>query len=397
MKYFTFIGTGNPNLANCYDEVSYSFNDDGTLVKSRFVQKAIVEKHKDKIDEVFVFVTKESFKLNGDALKECLKDVKLTFIEIDKDISFEEFSSKLLTKIYANDKIIIDVTHSFRHIPMKLLFALDYIEKAKNVKIIHLYYGRLNGKQAFIEDIAKDYRMRKMSDLLSQFDRTLIINAEDIKDYVSGDDEKISNFLTALAHLNEVIELCRFDECFLAIKEVLNLCKYINENEEEYQLILPFVKRIRTIFQMSNDNKVYNEIAFIKVLLDHNRFQVAITFIDQLLREELIRFTFYPKKVDCDTYLVSQTIMARSRLKNSKINENSKIFDNNKNNLGDLTVLVNGNKYDKKRVMNFYDKVRNHINHGEKINMSEDELRSICLDVLGFIKKLERKLNALEK
>lgn len=399
MKYFTFIGTGTINLSlnsimkkGGYESVSYRFADNGMVVKSKFIQEAIVERFKGELDKVYVFATSEAYSKHGEELKKHLNGVELTFIDIDKNIGFEEFSSLLLSKININDDIIIDITHSFRHIPMKLLFALDYIETAKDTNILHLYYGRLDGKCGLIEDIVKDYHMRKISDLLSQFDRTLIINTEDIKKYVNDDDKTISDLMLALADFNKVTELCRFDDCFTTIDRILKTCKLINSNPENYQMIVPFVKKIRVIFQsISNNNEVYNKIAFIKILLEHSRYQVAITFTDQLLREELIRYTFYPAKFDCDVYILSQTILAKSGLKYGKNNDCAKTFEKYPNRLESLTNI---SKSRGKTTNHFYNDLRNRINHGDKINKSEKEIKDICNDVLKLIQSLERELNS---
>ncbi len=394
MKYFTFIGTGNPNTTNNnggYDETSYCFVDGDTVVKTSFVQKAIVEKFKDEISEIYIFATEQAKEKNGDAIVNCLQGNNIKFIDIDKNISFEEFSAQLLSRINTNDEIIIDITHSFRHIPMKLLFALDYIEKAKDVNILHLYYGRLDGTNGLIEDIAKDYRMRKIADLLSQFDRTLIIKAEDVKRYINDDDEIISDLMMALADFNKVTELCRFDDCFTTIDRILKTCRYINSNPTNYQMIVPFVKKIRVIFQsISANNEIYNKIAFIKILLEHSRYQVAITFTDQLLREELIRYTFYPAKFDCDVYVLSQTILAKSGLKYGNNNNCAKTFEKYPNKLDSLTQI---SKNYRKMTNHFYNDLRNRINHGDKINKTEEDIKAICGGVLTFVQSLERKLN----
>lgn len=396
MKYFTFIGTGSFNQTSNqegYEVISYHFNDDEMLVKSKFIQEAIVERFKKQLEAVYVFATDDAYAKHGEELKNHLKGVKVSFINIDKNINFEEFSTALLSNIYANDQIIIDVTHSFRYLPMKLLFALDYIENAKDVKIKHLYYGRMEGDNGYIEDIAKDYQMRKISDLLSQFNRTLIINAEDIKPYLSDDDETISDLMSALADFNEVTELCRFDDCFNTIDRILKACKIINSNPGNYQMIIPFVKKIRVIFKtISGDNEVYNKINFIKILFEHKRYQVAITFTDQLLREELIRYVFYPTSVNCDTYKLSQAIMSRTKLKygSSKNNDYASLLNNREKELKKLKS--NAEVYSVK-INRFYSDLRNHINHGEKINKSGPDIRAICYGVLNIVRLLEGELN----
>lgn len=205
------------------------------------------------------------------------------------------------------EKIIIDITHSFRSIPMKLLFALRYIELTKNVQIKHLYYGRKVGDTGEIVDLIQDYALQKISELLSQFDRTLMINSTDVDKLFTQKDEIIEGFISSLANFNKMIEQCEFDRTTTVIREIIKSCKKIIERPESYSLIRPIVRSIKNKFAIYNNcnNNVSRKIELVKVIMAHNRKQVAITFIDQLFREELIRNTLIPndKNFSLEAYL----------------------------------------------------------------------------------------------
>ncbi len=398
MKYFTFIGTGSFNQTSNkegYEVISYHFNDDEMLVKSKFIQEAIVERFKKQLEAVYVFATDDAYAKHGEELKNHLRGVKVSFINIDKNINFEEFSTALLSNIYANDQIIIDVTHSFRYLPMKLLFALDYIENAKDVEIKHLYYGRMEGDNGYIEDIAKDYQMRKISDLLSQFNRTLIINAEDIKPYLL-DDGLISKFLTSLAQLNNVTELSQFKGCFNIIDSVLRLCDEILEQPKRYQLLIPFVEKIKQKLEIvNNKNNTYGRIAFIKLLLSHRRYQVAVTFTDQLFRLEVNRFNYKNKVSEADTYNYSQYVLALAGIR-GKVNEkDKKLIKQTPVNIKEFKSLLS--EKDVKGIKHFFGDLRNSINHGGKSSLTTKQMEEACLKVIAVIEKLEDNLNMVGK
>lgn len=50
---------------------------------------------------------------------------------------------KLSEVINENEKVVIDVTHSFRHLPMLALVAAQYLKHISKVKIEEIYYGAL--------------------------------------------------------------------------------------------------------------------------------------------------------------------------------------------------------------------------------------------------------------
>ena len=297
MQYFSFIGIGPKNG---YKDVIYSFEDNsGEEVISHFVQEAIYTKHSKDIEGLYVFATKESRDKYGDSLIEQIgEDKHIEFIEINYEDSFDIYVSKLLEYMKENEEVILDVTHCFRHIPMKLLFALKYIELNKHVNILHLYYGMLqeNKDKAIILDFIDDYQQQKLSDLLSQFDRTLVIKSSDVEALVDSTDGRITRFLEALTTFNKMVEYSEFDASIKAISKINNACNGIAKYKESYTLILPIVNSIKSKFKDCEDgnNEVQMKLALIRVLLNHERYQVAITFIDQFLREEIIRITLNP-------------------------------------------------------------------------------------------------------
>lgn len=50
---------------------------------------------------------------------------------------------QLATAIQSNERVILDVTHGFRHLPMLSLVAAYYLEKVKGNRIDDIYYGAL--------------------------------------------------------------------------------------------------------------------------------------------------------------------------------------------------------------------------------------------------------------
>jgi crispr-associated protein, family len=410
MQYFSFIGTGGPNG---YDEINYFFdNDPSSQIKSQFIQEAIIKKHAD-IEHIFIFATEIAREKYGNFLLERLNPYNkpLDFIAISENDTFEVYVSKLLKTMKESEKVIIDITHSFRSIPMKLLFALRYIELTKNVQIKHLYYGRKVGDTGEIVDLIQDYALQKISELLSQFDRTLMINSTDVDNLFAQKDERIERFISSLANFNKMIEQCEFDRTLTVIRRIIESCNGIINRPESYSLIQPVVASIKNKFAIYNNcnNNVSRKIELVKVIMAHNRKQVAITFIDQLFREELIRNTLMPddknfsleayisknsfgrhEQLDVynlSQYLILNTYRIRTVFGSSDNDKYSEVLYEKEKNIQAVKAIIKRHKMCDS-IKRFYGDIRNHINHGQSITGDVD---TIMHDMVGYIELLGKR------
>lgn len=387
MQYFSFVGMGPKNG---YEKLIYLFEKNEELIyESCFVQEPIYQKHADQIDEILLFFTPQSKERYYQDLKLVFKKVKLTPIDISEDISFENFVRILADYVRSNESIIVDVTHSFRQIPMRMLFALKYIEFLKNAKVEHLYYGKVvrdqnnNFCNGIICDSVQDYAYQSITECLSQFNNTLIIRSKDW-DRLLEQDEKISRFLKAMTDFNEMVELCEFDSSITAIRNIVESSRSIEKESEKYVLILPLTSSIRRKF-----DPVYNAVQtkekrkqMILILLEHQRYQNAVTFTDQFLREECVSAVLssskaFQKKDYCRkkhikentfTYGLSQCILDRSA------NEKFEDIIRSSENYPKVQSVIMRNKIS---LDEFFNEIRNHMNHGTRIQTDKKEHEKI--------------------
>ncbi|WP_323091016.1 CRISPR-associated DxTHG motif protein [Allobaculum sp. JKK-2023] len=304
MKYITFLGLGPKDG---YKELITFFENDAENIScTKLVQHHIYENYKDQIDQVYVFTTKESHERYFDEFCQIIPESIINEIQIDQNITSELFVDHLINILDDSDDVILDVTHSFRKIPIRLLFALRYVEAMKNVRIRSVFYGEVekqNTEQSFsiVHDLAKDYQMQKVTEYLSQFDRTLIIRREDWKELSLG-DQTIENLMDALAQFNEMTEFCNLDAAASTVLQISEKAKAIvnkrdkASGENPYILLTPLAKQIQEKFAKvsRNNSETQNLVEIICVLLQHERFQLAITFTDELFGRELIRNTVDP-------------------------------------------------------------------------------------------------------
>ena len=107
-------------------------------------------------------------------------------------------------------------------------------------------------------------------------------------------DNKINNLMKGIYQFNHMLDYCEFDSCVHSISQIYNFCQSILKEKDKYILLTPYLKSIQK--KLSNiyieKNDAIKKIKFIKLLLAHNSLQIAITFTDQLIREELVHYYY---------------------------------------------------------------------------------------------------------
>jgi len=124
----------------------------------RFVQEALLQLLEDdwtNTDKVYLFLTPAAEQSNwegafyeGAGLKKVFANYPNFSVEAITDIpaGFSEAEIwDLFERIYncleAADEIYLDITHSFRSLPMLLMVLVDYAKALKNIKVAKIYYG----------------------------------------------------------------------------------------------------------------------------------------------------------------------------------------------------------------------------------------------------------------
>lgn len=161
-KLITFLGT------NKYKEITYF----GQVIEKTtvFVTSILVELYNPK--EVIIVMTEEAKKANWMALQEELHqypELQLTPLNIPIGKNDDEFWSifELITRCVNDNEIIgIDITYSFRSIPVIVLLSITYLKYVKNVKIQSLVYGAFEQKD-YHEDKVPIIDLSSLLDILN--------------------------------------------------------------------------------------------------------------------------------------------------------------------------------------------------------------------------------------
>lgn len=140
-KLITFMGTVR------YESVTYRFEDED--YKTKFFVEAAANKYRP--DEIIVMLTEKA--RNSENWKELQpilsSEYKVRDVDIREGKSEEELweiFERITDCLDVNDRVIFDVTHSFRTLPILTLIAATYLRVAKSVQIEAIVYGAYQAK-----------------------------------------------------------------------------------------------------------------------------------------------------------------------------------------------------------------------------------------------------------
>lgn len=244
MQYFTFLGVGT--LPEGYEEALYSFEDNKEEIHaSKYVQSAIIEKFQSDISEVFVFCTEKSYSLGARNIKNEIKtkfNIDIKFITINEFVKIEEILQKM-DEVLKED-FIIDVTHSFRNIPISVTMISNYLEVSTKKQLKHLFYGNYNREtnEGLIIDLINQYENSKIASSLMAFDQFLKISDTYLYNL---NDNKINNLMKGIYQFNHMLDYCEFDSCVHSISQIYNFCQSILKEKDKYILLTPYLKSIQ--------------------------------------------------------------------------------------------------------------------------------------------------------
>lgn len=319
---------------NDYLECKHSLN--GVTKKPvKYVQEDLVDRFCNdwsQEDEIRIFLTDDAEKKNwannghkdrkGDVisnsgLKERLEELNLAPsikpvkipIGNSEDEIWEIFEI-IFNTFRKDEEIILDVTHSFRSLPLLLSVMLNYSKMLKNIKIIGVYYAAFEtlgpipeAKNIPVEDrIAPIFNLTSFSKLLDwtlaahNFTRNGIskelkqLTTVEIKPILArteGKDEAAGNLrsiVNSVDRLTNSISISRG-------KDIVNY-DYQDLQQKISQLVYssvlikplaPLLREIETKLQRFENNKIYNGISAVEWCIEHGMMQQAITILQETL------------------------------------------------------------------------------------------------------------------
>lgn len=329
--------------AGFYDPCVYKIGDYASP-KSRFIQQVTIDylkvKEWSENDAVIILLTNFAKKVNWDkqpndqrlnpktekqedyiTLEQVLRNESLpmpvTTVDIPNGKNEEEMweiFQKLYDNIQVGDELYIDLTHSFRYIPMMMMVFSNYAKFLKGVKVKSVTYGNYEvfkneqSKTGFIVDITSLSQLQDWTAGADEFLssgkvdklRNIYIPQLRKKNEDSGyKDRAVQEQIKLVDNLNSVVNdliTCRGKN----IIEGNNLKKLQNGiqtvmNAEMPQPFKPLFEKIAESFETFSSSKdILNGIKAARWCFDHKLYQQCTT----LLRETID--TYVCEKVGVD-------------------------------------------------------------------------------------------------
>ena len=223
------------------------------------------------------------------------------------EIIFNTFKEK--------DELIIDITHSFRFLPMLLTVMLNYTRQIKNIKINGVYYAafetlgpinevlqwKIEDRKTPIFDVTSLVKLQEWT--LATYDYTANANIKSLNKLVRDEIKTIlynakslgqseillRETIPLLEQVSLNISLCRGNDImkFNYIELLTNLKKL-----KESDLIIKPIKMLIDVIEKKinkfSDDDITNGIAAVKWALDHKLYQQAITILQEVIITKIL-------------------------------------------------------------------------------------------------------------
>jgi len=320
--YISFLGT------NDYLNCNYVCPGKEKVDNIKYIQEAVISQYCKDFDKFIFFLTEESIEKNWhdnghkDKLNQVIENKglysrlqklglkgEIKTVQIKEGFNNNEIweiFNKIYNEIDEDAKIVFDITHAFRFLPMLGMVLINYLKTLKNASILGIYYGAFEAlgpgyeiKRINIEDRNVDVLDLTNFSLLQ--DWTIAANAltefgdigklvdlaksqiSPILKETKGKDEDAQNmrhFITPLKSIFEQIATCRG-------KNIYNNDDYDKVNESLEKLkremippMTPLIEKLEERLSILNSNyEIMNGFRVIKWCIDYNWIQQGYTIL----------------------------------------------------------------------------------------------------------------------
>lgn len=400
--FISILGT------NDYLECRHSYGDIVTETPVKYCQVDIIKifcNDFDENSEIRFFLTEEAEKKNwldnghldkdknpipNKGLKTRLDELNLKSKIIPIPIK-EGFNEKEIWDIFQvifesfreDEEVVVDITHSFRSLPMLMITLLNYAKQVKNIKIRGIYYAAFESlgtiqqaKNIPIEQrIVPILNLTTFSELQDWTNATYdFINNGSIKSLKkvakNYNNKSLSSKLSSeiIVEINKIIDdmaLCRGDSIrnydFNLLKSRILSLKSI---EGIIKPLYTLLDKLSEKFNEFTGSDIQNLLDTVNWCFDHNLYQQAITLLQETIINVILLKLDYDEKNRQNRLVVSSSFY----VKKNNIEEKNWLGAC-KNNM-DLTKKVLSLKFFNEIVNDFdyLSEIRNDINHAGLTN-----------------------------
>jgi len=305
--YISFLGLGTkqPSGNYAYNQAVYELNGEKST-ETEFVQVAEIENiGTEYFDRLLIVATERSYDLHFENLKEQLckigvRDVIPLIINEDMSATNQwKWFEQILDCIEKDDELTVDLTHGYRSTPIVFSTAINFLQKARGVKLNAVYYGAYEKIKdlgyAPLVDMKDFYIINEWAEAVSRLvedadARKMAEVAEKTPEFQVGElnDERIIN---AFADLTNTIRNVDINNVAEKADTAIGL---INEKEKEASLtgkvLLKLV--VDKFTSLASDGPISGkydksyfllQLEIIKLLLEHKLFMQAYTVMREFI------------------------------------------------------------------------------------------------------------------
>lgn len=216
--FISFLGIGSRDkTTGTYGYIPTEYTLNGAVSrKTPFIQAAELELLGPKrFDRIHFVTTEKAYGVHADELGRCLSGIgvsigreSFTFLEEDMSASGQwKWFEATLGVVNRDDELTVDLTHGYRSIPIVFSTALNFLQRAKGVRIEAVLYGafEMDRERPPIVDMKDFYLVNEWADAVGRLvedadARKIAALAKTSYDYqVPGiRDEKVVKMLTLL-------------------------------------------------------------------------------------------------------------------------------------------------------------------------------------------------------
>lgn len=397
---------------NDYLECRHSFGNIATDEPVKYCQEDIVKffcRDFDDNSEIRIFLTEDAEKKNwlnnghidrnnkqipNIGLKERLE--KLVKPEIIKPIKIKEgYNEKEIWEIFQvifesfkeKEEVIVDITHSFRSLPMLMITLLNFAKQVKKIKVRGIYYAAFEtlGSINEVRNLKPKERIAPILDLTSfsdlqdwtnaTYDFIYNANVHGMKSLVkssvnySEKTNKIEKYIPSkvIESLNKLIDniaLCRGKE--LLEFNYSELIKNIDSlKEKELPKVFNYlIDEIKSKIQSFDNDPKKLTISIADWCVQHNLFQQAITMLQEssitvVLQENNLDYSdLRSREIVTQSFRIASQNIPQKDWKKPAADEDDIVNRLLKNELFNKTISV----------YNSLTEIRNDVNHSGFLN-----------------------------
>ncbi len=397
-----------------YRQTKYYFNENKEIYnETRFIQEATLwyytQIEKINLYKVYIFLTDKAKESNWehpaqknsdcpyDGLSKILNDNYSFDVE---PISIPEGKTEnelwqifeIMYNVFErDDEVYLDITHSFRSLPIFLIVLLNYAKTLKNIKVRKITYGNWEARDrenyAPVIDLTAVNELQNWTIAAGNFIR--FGNVDEIASLLPNNEniDILKSYFNSILSVRgkNIIQGMRLTKVKKSLKK--------NDHIEPFNILSNEIFKEIQKFKESNINNGFEAVEF---CIKHNFIQQGITLLEEFIITKVLESLSLKDKIYSYRYrnAVSKALEKDdiTEIKKQKLlPENSK--ENLKKDLEDLVKTVFSLSY-KKELSEIYKEfstsIRNDINHaGFRDNpKKEEELKNFLEKSYNEVKKI---------